>query len=90
MVRITIDCEDYWVADSLHTLGTHIENSDILDEVYNGDGTTTYDDAHFTCVIENTSGRNEVTKHGVELLAEVYNNLTDSKKDMFLRLTGNN
>ena len=58
MVRITIDCEDYWVADSLHTLGTHIENSDILDEVYNGDGTTTYDDAHFTCVIENINPKN--------------------------------
>ena len=34
-VRITIECDDYYVADSLFTLGSHIEESDILEPVYN-------------------------------------------------------
>lgn len=53
MVRITIECEDYWVADSLHELGAEIENTDILDEVYNGMNYATYDGDHFKAVITN-------------------------------------
>lgn len=33
--KIEIDCEEWWVADSLHQLGSKIECTDILDEMVN-------------------------------------------------------
>ena len=36
MIQIIIECEDYYVADSLFILSAEIENTDILDKVYNG------------------------------------------------------
>lgn len=36
MLQIIIECEDYYAADSLSNLSAEIENTDILDEVYNG------------------------------------------------------
>lgn len=51
-VRITIECDDYYVADSLFNLGSHIEESDILEPVYNEDKEAKYEDGHFKCSIE--------------------------------------
>ena len=52
MIRITIECEDYWVADSLHELGTEIENTDIIDNVYEKDRISIRDGEHFHARIE--------------------------------------
>ena len=51
-VRITIECDDYYVAESLFTLGSHTEESDILEPVYNKKKTATYTDDHCTAHIE--------------------------------------
>lgn len=34
--KIEIECDEWWVADSLHELASHIENDDILDKMENG------------------------------------------------------
>lgn len=34
-VRIVIECDDYYVADSLNALAAEVENTDILEPVYN-------------------------------------------------------
>lgn len=52
MVRITITCENYWVADSLRNLAANIENTDILEPVYNGGKKTTDNDDHYHAEIE--------------------------------------
>lgn len=51
-VRITIECDDYYVADSLFNLGSHIEESDILEPVYNQGKKKNYKDDHFKAKIE--------------------------------------
>lgn len=51
-VRITIECDDYYVADSLFNLGSHIEESDILEPVYNKGEKKDYSDDHFKAHIE--------------------------------------
>lgn len=37
-VRITIECDDYYVSASLSNLRSYIEESDILEPVYNKGG----------------------------------------------------
>ena len=32
--KITIECDEWWVADSLHELASHIENDDLLDDMW--------------------------------------------------------
>lgn len=51
-VRITIECDDYYVADSLFNLGSHIEESDILEPVYNQGKKKNYKDDHCKAKIE--------------------------------------
>lgn len=50
-INIRLNCEDYWVADSLHELGCEVENTNLLDKVYNGKGKATYHGDHFTAEI---------------------------------------
>lgn len=52
MVRIVITCEDYWVADSLHNLAAEIDNTDILEPVYNDGKKTTDNGDHYKAEIE--------------------------------------
>jgi len=47
-VRITIECDDYYVADSLFNLGSYI----ILEPVYNEGKKKDYKDDHFKAHIE--------------------------------------
>lgn len=51
-VRITIECDDYYVAESLFNLGSHIEDSDILEPVYDKGKKKNYKDDHFKAHIE--------------------------------------
>ena len=51
-VRIVIDCEDYWVADSLNSLASEIENTDILEPVYNEGKKATDKGDHYKAKIE--------------------------------------
>ena len=51
-VRITIECDDYYVADSLFNLGSHIEESDILEPVYNKGKKHDYVSDHFKAHIK--------------------------------------
>ena len=51
-VRIVINCDDFYVAQSLFNLSGEIENTDILEPVYNGNETATYEDDHCTAHIE--------------------------------------
>ena len=51
-VRIVINCDDFYVAQSLFNLSGEIENTDILEPVYNENKTATYDDEHCTAHIE--------------------------------------
>lgn len=34
--KIEIECDEWWVADSLFTIGTMVENNDLLDGMENG------------------------------------------------------
>ena len=52
MVRIIIECEDYWVDASLKNLANHVENSDILNPVYNQGKKKNYKDDHCKAKIE--------------------------------------
>ena len=51
-VRITIECDDYYVAESLFNLSAEIENTDILEPVYNKGKKKNYKDDHCTAHIE--------------------------------------
>lgn len=51
-IRIVINCDDFHVAESLFNLSGEIENTDILDPVYDENKTATYDDEHCTAHIE--------------------------------------
>ena len=51
-VRVTIECDDYYVADSLFKLSSHIEESNILEPVYNSGKKKNYNGAHFKAYIE--------------------------------------
>lgn len=51
-VRIVINCDDFYVAQSLSNLSGKIEKTNILEPVYNGNKTATYDDDHCTAHIE--------------------------------------
>lgn len=51
-VRITIECDDYYVADSLFNLSTEIENTDILEPVYNQGKKKNYKNDHCKAKIE--------------------------------------
>ena len=52
MVKVTITCEDYYVADSLFNLGGIIESTDIMDDAYEGNGVVSHDGEHFKATIE--------------------------------------
>ena len=52
MIKVTITCEDYWVADSLHNLGTEIECTDILDSVYENGEKARFQMEHCEAVVE--------------------------------------
>ena len=51
-VRIVINCDDFYVAESLSNLSGIIEKTNILEPVYNGNETATYDGDHCTAHIE--------------------------------------
>ena len=51
-VRITIECEDYWVAESLKWLTSEIKNTDILKPVYNKGKKATNKGDHYNAKIE--------------------------------------
>ena len=51
-VRITIECDDYYVSASLSNLRTQIEESDILEPVYNKGKKTNYVSDHFKAHIK--------------------------------------
>ena len=51
-VRITIECDDYYVAQSLSNLSDKIENTNILNPVYNQGKKKNYKDDHFKAHIE--------------------------------------
>lgn len=51
-VRITIECDDYYVADSLFNLSAEIENTDILEPVYNQGKKKNYKNDHCKAKIE--------------------------------------
>jgi hypothetical protein len=51
-VRIVIKCDDYWVADSLNCLASEIENTDILEPVYNEGKKATDKGDHYNAKIE--------------------------------------
>lgn len=51
-VRITIECDDYYVSASLSNLRSHIEESDILEPVYNKGEKKDYNGDHFKAHIE--------------------------------------
>ena len=48
-IRIEIDCDEWYVADSLHILGGMVENNDLLDEMT--DGKVEVSDDHFSGTI---------------------------------------
>ncbi len=50
-VRIVIECEDYWVADSLNALAAEVEDTDILEPVYNDGKTEKSKGDHYTAKI---------------------------------------
>ena len=52
MVKVTITCEDYYVADSLFNLGGIIESTDIKGNAYEGNGVVSHDGEHFKATIE--------------------------------------
>lgn len=52
MVRIVIECEDYYVADTLNSLASKIENTDILNPVYNEGKKATDKGDHYNTKIE--------------------------------------
>lgn len=52
MVRIVIECEDYFVAHSLKCLASEIENTDILKPVYNEGKKATNNSDHYHAEIE--------------------------------------
>lgn len=51
-VRIVINCDDFYVAQSLLNLSGKIEKTNILKPVYNKNKTATYDDDHCKAKIE--------------------------------------
>jgi len=51
-VRITIECDDYYVAQSLSNLSDKIENTNILNPVYNQGKNKNYKDDHCKAKIE--------------------------------------
>ena len=48
--KIEIECDEWWLADSLHELASHIENDDILDKMENGK--VEVSDIYFTATIK--------------------------------------
>lgn len=50
-VKIVIECDDYWVADSLNALAAEVENTDILEPVYDEAKTAKSKDGHYTAKI---------------------------------------
>lgn len=48
--KIEIQCDEWWVADSLHELGTMIECGDLLDQMQ--DGSVEVSGDHFTAEIK--------------------------------------
>ena len=49
--KIEIECDEWWVADSLFTLSVMVENNDLLDGVEN-DGKVQVSLDHFTATIK--------------------------------------
>ena len=49
--KIEIECDEWWVADSLFTLSAMVENNDLLDGVEN-DGKVQVSLDHFTAIIK--------------------------------------
>lgn len=48
--KIELQCDEWWVADSLYEVGTMIENHDLLDEMQ--DGHTEVNGDHYTAEIK--------------------------------------
>ena len=48
--KIEIECDEWWVADSLFTISQMVENDDILDNMENGK--VEVSDTHFTATIK--------------------------------------
>ena len=48
--KIEIECDEWWVADSLYTLSTMVENNDLLDGMEDGKMQVSF--AHFTATIK--------------------------------------
>lgn len=48
--KIEIECDEWWVADSLFAISTMVENDDILDNMENGK--VEVSDTHFTATIK--------------------------------------
>lgn len=51
-VRIVIECEDYYVADSLNALAAEVEDTDILEPVYNDGKTAKSKGDHYKVTIK--------------------------------------
>lgn len=49
--KIEIECDEWWVADSLYTLSAMVESNNLLDGVEN-DGKVQVSFAHFTATIK--------------------------------------
>lgn len=50
-VKIVIECEDYYVAHSLNALATKVDNTNILEPVYNNGKAAKSKDGHYTAKI---------------------------------------
>ena len=48
--KIEIECDEWWVADSLYELASHIENDDLLDDMC--DGKVEVSAGHFNAIIK--------------------------------------
>ena len=51
-VRIVIDCEDYYVTHSLNALAVEVDNTNILEPVYNSGKATKAKGDHYTAKIK--------------------------------------
>ncbi len=51
-VRIVIECDDYWVANSLNALAAKVENTNILAPVYNEAKTAKKKGDHYNAKIK--------------------------------------
>ena len=55
--KLEIECEEFWVADSLHELGSEIECTDVLDTMKNG--TLQINGDHYVAVVTDLTVKNK-------------------------------